>query len=148
MTIANADRQAILQRAIRWIGTPYADAHTDSSWRDPTRIPRTFDCSSFVCRVAMDALGIAPDLLVARAGWLADHLASVTSPEIGDVVCYERASIGLDRAWHVMLYAGNGMVIGACDATQAVIIRAIDYKPVRGHRWRLAAQPFRCLELS
>lgn len=105
----------------------------------------------------MEALGYAPTFLAANARWLADNLAPVDSPELGDVVSYWRPAIGgetqlgHDRVWHVMLYAGNGQVIGACDTKRAVVLRAIDYKPVLGpRRWRFVGDPpapFRRLEV-
>ena len=96
-----------------------------------------------MCRVAIEALTCSADLLVPDARWLLDHLVEIATPEPGDVVGYSRAAVGdevtdaLARLWHVMLYNGNGMVIGACDARRAVVVRPIDYKPVRGaRRWR------------
>jgi hypothetical protein len=49
-----------------------------------------------------------------------------------------------------MLYAGNALVIGACDIAGSVVERPIDYEAEHGAlRWSLAgARPFRRLELA
>jgi cell wall-associated NlpC family hydrolase len=155
--ITPRQRVRILREARRWIGVRYDDGHTDTSWRARETSPTSFDCSTFVCRVAMEALGYGTTALAPDAGWLIEHLMPVSSPEPGDLVGYERAATpdeigkGYDRVWHVMLYAGNGQVIGACDAKRAVVMRPIDYKPVLGPRqWRFVGHspaPFRRLEL-
>jgi hypothetical protein len=127
------------------------------TWKDRLISPQAFDCSTFVCRVAIEALGFGPDSLLPDAGWLIDHLTHVDTPHIGDLVGYGRPAIGdevaggYDCLWHVMLYAGNGMVIGACDLKGRVVTRPIDYKPARGtRRWRYVGDPpapFRALQL-
>ena len=116
-------RRAILCAARKWLGAP-------------------FDCAAFVCRVALDAGMVGDDLLVPDAAWLIDHLAKVDAPQIGDVIGYVRPGAGSERLCHLMLYAGNGMVIGACDTKRRVVTRPIDYRPAqREHRWRYAGDP-------
>ena len=83
----------------------------------------------------MEALHIPRDRLIADPRWLIDALAVVVSPMPGDVVCYERTPSDLgaslpERVWHLMLYEGNGRVIGACDVQRRVIVRAFDFKAV------------------
>jgi cell wall-associated NlpC family hydrolase len=124
------------------LGVSY-DIRPDSAWDDLTRKPTSFDGATFVCRVAAETLGSQSDRLVPDARWLIDILVEATTPEPGDVVGYSRAATGdevvggQERLWHVMLYAGNGMVIGACDARRAVVVRPFDYKPVLGtRRWQ------------
>jgi len=114
--------------------------------------PRAFDAASFVCRVAMDALGAAT--LSNDPPWLLDHLVCVNSPLPGDVVGYARTGTPLDResgelmAWHVMIYYGCGRVIGACDLAGCVVVRELEYGREYGERqWHLATPPFRMLEV-
>jgi cell wall-associated NlpC family hydrolase len=155
MGLTSQHRRQLLCEARRWLGTSYDDRGADPAWSDPSAVPDTFDCSTYVCRVAIDALGYPPTLLRPDAAWLIDNLVEVAAPELGDVVGYERAEIsndpriGYDRTWHIMLYAGNGMVIGACDANRAVVIQPIDYQPIQGRRQRRLdanrAVPFRQL---
>ena len=156
VSVRAGQRRAILGAARRWLGTSYDDERGDLDWKDLSATPNRLDCSTFVCRIAMEALGSSPDAFAPDAGWLIDNLVPVMTPELGDLVAYGRAAIGAeiamgyDRVWHVMLYAGNGMVIGACDAKRAVVIRPIDYKSIaEARRWRLVGDPegpFRALE--
>lgn len=125
------------------------------TWRDRTVTPKLFDCSTFVCRVAMEALGYASDLLAADAEWLLDHLFEVAAPAPGDVVGYGRAANAAEEAmgravvWHVMIYLGNGEVIGADNIAGKVVIRPIEYEAALGDRqWRfIDPPPFRMLQL-
>ena len=142
MPISVPQRQAILRAARAWLGIAY-DSRPDPAWDDLGHMPTSFDGATFVCRVAAEALKQPPEQLVPDARWLIDNLVEVGTPEPGDVVGYSRAAAGDCAAsgtpwlWHVMIYEGNGMVIGACDARRAVVVRPIDYKPVLGpRRWR------------
>jgi len=102
----------------------------------------------------MEALGYGPETLVSDARWLIDHLTMVESPGLGDLVCYGRepsvygVTDDVEPRWNVMLYVGNGLVIGACDIAGAVTSRPIDYG---AQRWRLIddpVSPFRTLKLQ
>ena len=142
MSITVVQRQAILRAARTWLGISY-DSRPDPAWDDLTHKPASFDGATFVCRVASEALEYPSEQLVPDARWLLDNLVEAATPEPGDVVGYSRAATGdkvagaRDRLCHVMLYNGNGMVIGACDARRSVVIRPFDYKPVLGpRRWR------------
>lgn len=149
-------RATILSAAKRLLGTPYDFGHDDPSWRDLRATPKSFDCSTFLCRIAMDALGVSVGRLIDSAGWLLDHLVEVRRPAPGDVVGYGRAgttaeaAAGYDVLWHVMLYVGNGQVLGACDVAGQVVARPLDSEVSLGRRqWRLiAAPPFRLLQLK
>lgn len=152
--IARSQRQQLVRLAQKWLGTPYDDTHDDDAWKNLHTKPTTFDCSSFVCRVAMEVVGFWPGQLLADSGWLLDNLVEVESPQLGDVVGYGRPAVGEERetynvVWHVMLYCGSGRVIGACDLAGAVTVRPMDYEPSWGDRqWRLAEPPpFRALAL-
>lgn len=130
---------------------------SDAVTRDVPDAPASLDGSTFVCRVAIEVLGTDPNAIIPEAGWLMDHLIAVEAPQIGDVVGYERPAIrgasGRRYDWlhYVMLYAGNGTVIGVCETTGRVINRPIDYRPALGaRRWRLVRDPpspFRQLRL-
>lgn len=151
MPVTIAQRQAILRAARAWLGTAY-DRRPDPAWGDLGNKPRSFDGATFVCRVAAEALKHPPEQLAPDARWLIDNLVEVGTPEPGDVIGYSRGAVGDEvagggaRLWHVMLYDGNGMVIGACDARRAVVVRPVDYKPVLGPlRWRFEGA--RSLEL-
>lgn len=141
-------RALILTEARRWLGKGYDYTHANLQWRDLHAMPDVFDCSSFVCRVAMDALHQAPNVLVQSARWLIDHLVEVDSVEPGDVVGYGRPAIPEDGAvghqlvWHVMIYAGTGQVIGACDIAGHVTLRPWEYERDFGkRRWHVIAPP-------
>lgn len=147
-------RQQLVRAAERLRGTPYDNRHTDEAWRNLHAPPAAFDCSTFVCRVAMEALGFWPDQLVPSAAWLLDNLVEVASPQLGDLVGYGRAAIGNERAtydvvWHVMMYCGVGRVIGACDIAGAVTVRSMEYEPRLANRqWRaVEPTPFRALAI-
>ncbi len=155
MALDSGKRTKILASARRWAGTPYDEGHGDPSWRDVRSTPSALDCSTFVCRVAIDALGCAPELLAPNAGWLLDNLVEVDTPALGDLVGYGRAAdpaeylSGHEVIWHVMMYLGIGHVIGACDIAREVTTRPIEYEPELGARqWKLVDEPaFRTLEL-
>jgi hypothetical protein len=107
--------------------------------------PRLLDGAGFVCRVAVEALGLPPAMLQSRPSWLLDNLVEVDVPGPGDVVGYR------DRDdEHVMLYLGNGLVIGACNVAGSVTIRSIEYeRDEHGNRWTLVDPPaFRVLDLA
>jgi len=94
----------------------------------------------------MEALGSTQ--LLPDAGWLIDNLIEVASPEPGDLVGYGRSGTQAERSggyhavWHVMLYAGSGRVIGACDLARKVVERPIDYELSLGVRqWRCVGVP-------
>lgn len=154
MALDAAKRMKVLARAQRWSFTAYDYSHSDPSWKDPGVVPSVFDCSTFICRVAIDALDYSPQLLGPSAAWLLDNLVKVDTPTPGDLVGYGRApdpteySAGHDVIWHVMLYLGAGMVIGACDIAGEVTIRPLDYEAELGDRhWKLIDPPaFRVLE--
>jgi hypothetical protein len=138
VSLSIQQRTAILNVARSWIDVPYDDSNADAGWNDIASRPASFDCATFVCRVAMDALGVSRDRLIADARWLIDRLPAVAAPMPGDLVCYERPGARNDRVVHVMLYEGNGRVIGACDIQRRVVARAFDYKAVAtSRRWRL-----------
>lgn len=153
-------RQAILRAARQLVGMGYDDTHGETTWKDLTEKPRVLDCSTFVCRVAMEALGYGATDLAADAGWLLDRLIEISTPEPGDLVGYGRRATRAERQqfvdhgvlWHVMLYAGNGTVIGACDVAGAVVVRPIIYEEELGHRqWKWVGRSvaaFRILERS
>lgn len=148
-------RGLILTQARRWLGTRYDYSHTDPRWSDRHATPDVFDCSTFVCRVAMDALQHGPGFLAHSARWLLDNLVETENVEPGDVVGYGRpailddGAIGHQIVWHVMIYVGNGQVIGACDIARGVTIRAWEYEhDLAKRRWHLIAPPpFRTLVL-
>jgi cell wall-associated NlpC family hydrolase len=138
--------------AERWRGTRYDYTHSDDTWKNIHAKPARFDCSTFVCRIAMEALGLGLGELAADAAWLLDHFVEVESPQPGDLVGYGRAAVGeecdtRDVVWHVMLYRGTGSVIGACDIAGEVMVRPMEYTADLGDRqWRLIeTPPFRTL---
>jgi cell wall-associated NlpC family hydrolase len=156
--LSGDQRREILAAARGLLGVPYDHSHADTSWKNLSAKPRSLDCSTFVCRVAAEALRLD---LPASAASLIDQLAVVASPQPGDLVGYGRAGkrderlAGYDALWHVMLYAGNGEVIGACDLAGAVVVRPIAYDESLGRRrWRFvldegdAPSPYRVLELA
>lgn len=153
MALDARKRRQILETARQWSGIPYDHSHGDVTWRDPS--PTMFDCSTFVCRVAVDALGYEPSTFAAGALWLLDNLVEVDEPRAGDIVGYGRAAsgdeylAGHDVVWHVMIYSGPGSVIGACDIAGEVTTRPIEYESGLGdRRWKLIDKPtFRALEL-
>lgn len=158
--LTNVQRRAVVDVAQRLVGIPYDHDHDGESWRDLRKRPAALDCSSFVCRVACEALQIPASALAPSAEWLLDSLPIAESPLPGDVVGYWRAALRAERVhgrsivWHVMIYAGNGGVIGACNIAGTVTKRAIEYEPQLGPaRWRLIdheiepAQPFRSLRI-
>ena len=157
VALTAVQRQAILRAARRRLEIPYDWTHGDVSWRNLSATPRALDCSSFVCRVAMEALGYTQDHLAPGAEWLIDNLIEVSSPELGDLVGYGRAAtddefaVGHDEIWHVMIYVGNGDVIGACDIAGEVVVRPIDYEAAHGpRRWTRGEDPngpYRALEV-
>lgn len=123
---------------------PYDDVHDAQAWKDLAARPRALDCSTFVCRVAADARLFRPGLLAPDAGWLLDYFAEIPEPSVGDLVGYGRPARrhASERyrsvAWHVMIYAGNGDVIGACDIARRVIVRPMLYERSLGVRqWHL-----------
>lgn len=160
MALTQTHRQRIVQVGRRYLGTPYDHGHTGSDWSDLSTSPRALDCSTFVCRVAIEVLGCQFDDVRPSAEWLIDNLRVIREPELGDVVGYGRALheedvmslAGYDALWHVMIYAGNGMAIGACDIAGEVTLRPLDYEAKLGRRrWHfveLPSAPFRCLELA
>lgn len=98
-------------------------------------------------------MGHVPNLLAADARWLIENLVAIRSPQPGDVVGYQRRATvesPHDVVWHVMLYVGNGSVIGACDVAGAVVIRPIEYETSLGSRqWKFAgASPFRMISVA
>jgi hypothetical protein len=106
------------------------------------------DCASFVCWVAAAVLGHTCAALVADARWLIDALPTITFPLPGDIVCYQRRVLlneaphrGLQRN-HVMMYVGNGQVVGACDVAGRIIARPLDYESNLGPRqWHIIDPP-------
>lgn len=149
--VTRSERQQLVRAAQRLLGTDYDNSHGDDGWQNLHRKPTSFDCSTFVCRVAMEVLGYWPGHLSADAAWLLDHLVEVASPQPGDIVGYGRAATGGEREtrdvlWHVMFYAGVGDVIGACDVAGEVTVRGMEYELSLGVRqWSLAEPPFRAL---
>jgi len=150
--ISRTQRQQLVRAAERWRGTRYDYAHSDDAWKNLHAKPVLFDCSTFVCRVAMEALGLWPGELAADAAWLLDNLVEVESPQPGDLVGYGRVAVGDERitrdvVWHVMLYRGTASVIGACDIAGEVTVRPMEYAADLGDRqWRLIeTPPFRAL---
>lgn len=148
-------RSRIIAQARRWVGKTYDATHADTAWRDVTDEPAVFDCSSFVCRVAIEVFGYDPERLARSASWLLDNLPEVQSPKPGDLVGYGRAAtpddgaLGHQSVWHVMLYLGSGQVIGACDVAGKVTIRPLIYEFELGRRqWSLTTPPFRLLRLA
>lgn len=153
--LSRPQRRQVLNVARSLLGIAYDDSHVDASWRDLERKPRALDCSTFVCRVALEALGLD---LPPAAATLIDQLAMVDSPQPGDLVAYWRGGNpvemlgGYDVVFHVALYVGNGHVIGACDVARAVVQRAIGYEEALGpRRWqfvgdRVEPSPYRRLE--
>jgi len=149
-------RSNILQAALRLRGVTYDDSHDGEPWKDLAARSTTLDCSAFVCRVAAEAGIYAPGALIADAAWLLDHLVEVASPSVGDIVGYGRAAIDEsnerhhDVVWHVMIYAGNAQVVGACDLAGRVVVRPLEYEPEHGdRRWHLIEAPaFRALRLG
>ena len=118
-------------------------AHGDPSWRDRAGAPAALDCSTFVCRVVLDALEYPDDVFYPDPAWLLGHLCCVDTPIPGDLVGYRRS----DQR-HVMLYLGSGLVIGACDIAGEVTIRPFEYESSLGDRqWKLVATPFRLLSV-
>lgn len=156
MAITSAQRRWLVDAARSYDGIRYDTGHGDLSWRSLDLNPTRFDCATFVCRVALEVIGHVPDLLAADARWLAENLVAVPSPQLGDVVGYRRRATGVesqmghDVVWHVMLYLGNGSVIGACDVAGAVAIRPIDYEASLGSRqWKFARpSPFRMISVA
>jgi len=154
-------RRRIVSAAWRLQGVPYDRTHGDVSWTRLRRRPASLDCSTFVVRVACEALGYDVGDLAADAGWLLDRLAHVDgpTPSPGDVVGYCRKAatkaerLGGPLVWHVMIFVGRGAVVGACDLEGCVVARPIDYEPWRPRRWWRIEEPvvppapFRRLEL-
>jgi len=104
MTQEIETRQYIIALAMKFLGTPYV-------WGGCT--PAGFDCSGFVIWI-LQVFNILP-----AGDWTAAMLAKrftvTTSPQIGDLVFYGRAS---DVITHVMFFAGvnadtGPMVVGA-----------------------------------
>jgi len=87
-------RQQILQAARNLLGIPYVLGGEDRSG---------IDCSGFT-QLVYDAVGIH---LPRTAAEQADKYPRVSSPLPGDLVAWN------DPATHVMIYYGNGLVIGA-----------------------------------
>jgi hypothetical protein len=80
--------------------------------------------------------------------WLIDTLPATSLPQPGDIVCYQRLALPNEPAhrgrWrnHVMLYLGNGNVIGACDIEGRVATRPVDYESSLGARqWQFIDPP-------
>lgn len=146
-------RSKIVESAMRLRDVPYDDTHDSDGWRDLSHRPRALDCSTFVCRVAADAGLYRPGLLAEDAAWLLDCLEEVPSPSVGDLVGYGRQSLPREQyrdvVWHVMLYAGNSTVIGACDVAGRVVQRPLEYeRELASRQWRLIASPsFRALRI-
>jgi hypothetical protein len=103
--------------------------------------------ADFLRYVAIAALGDSGRELVADARWLFDHLQGVRSPDVGDVVgfsccCCEPANS------RVMLYAGNGSVIGVVRETGVVTSQPIDTIVATRHApFAWSPSLSRCLEL-
>jgi len=156
--------------AAEWLQrVPYDYSHSDDSWQNLYAPPASLDCSSFVCRVACEALGYSVGTLGTDANWLLDNLAHVTGgvPEPGDIVGYYRKAmtsmerlIAGPRVWHVMMFVGRDRitgrdtVVGACDLAGRVEVRPIVYEQHWGaRRWRRIGEgidppaPFRRLAL-
>lgn len=127
-----AMRKYIIALAMKFLGTPYV-------WGGCT--PDGFDCSGFVIWI-LQVFNILP-----AGDWTASGLARrftiTTSPQIGDLVFYGKAS---DVITHVMFFAGvndvtGAMVVGASggDHTTTTIEQArlkgamVKYKPI-GYR--------------
>ena len=149
MAIDDHARGRILRAARKLRGRPYDHDRSDDTWQDITVEPATFTCSTFVCRVGMEALGHAPDFFAHEARWLLDELHVVDAPKPGDLVGYCRLPDhaerrrGHDLVWHVMIYLGNGDVIGDCDLAGEVTVRALEYEDHHGDwQWQLIMAPF------
>lgn len=148
-------RSKIIEAAMRLREIPYDDAHDRQAWRDLTARPRALDGSAFVCRVVADAGLYRPGLLTPEATWLLDYFEEIPEPSVGDLVGYARLAPGRasarfrDVACQVMIYAGNGDVVGACDIARRVVVRRMEYERNLGSReWKLIEpSPFRALRV-
>ena len=146
-------RSKIIEAALRLRGVPYDDGHDGVAWKDLGSRPLVLDCSTFVCRVAADAGLFRPGLLAADAAWLLDYFVEVSSPSVGDLVGYGRRALTSERhrdvVRHVMVYAGNATVVGACDVAGHVVVRPIEYEAkLAARRWNLiSTPPFRALRV-
>jgi len=156
-------RRRIVATALRLRGIPYDHSHGDHSWKKLSVRPSSLDCSAFVARVSCKALGYDVGTLAADAKWLMKNLANVEGdrPELGDIVGYCRNATPAEQQLvagplmrHVMIYVGNGVVVGACDIAGGVVSRPIAYEPRLGARcWiRVSTRhsplaPYRRLEL-
>jgi cell wall-associated NlpC family hydrolase len=153
--MTGAERSTLLEVAYGLVGTPYDYGHDGTEWKDLSRPPNALDCSTYVCRVAAEAGLYRPGLLAPDAAWLLDHLVETPSPSVGDIVGYGRRALPgtnetfRDFVWHVMIYAGTGLVIGACDLAGTVVIRPLEYEAAYGHRqWLVVEEPsFRVLSI-
>ena len=129
-------RKYIIALAMKLVGVPYL-------WGGCT--PAGFDCSGF-CIWILQVFGILPAGDWTAAG-LAKRFTVTTSPQIGDLVLYGKAS---DVITHVMFFAGvnadtGPMVVGASggDHTTTTVEFAhlkgamVKYKPADYRRDRL-----------
>jgi len=138
-TLTATQRRAIVTTARRWVGTPYSNRYV-VGWHDLEQQPTAFDSATFVCRVAIEALDHVPRAYVPSATWLLLSLVAVDAPQLGDVVAVHH------EAWHVMIYAGGGAVVGACELAGEVAI--VPFDRLR-HRARFDGEPaYRALVLK
>lgn len=143
------ERTRVLDAARDLVGTPFDFEHDAEAWKDLSTSPTSLDSTAFVCRVAAEAGLYRTGLLVPDATWLLDHFVATQSPSLGDIVGYMRRSTADEVELHLMIYAGTGHVIGACDLSREVTIRPLEYEEAYGdRRWHLLqSPPFRVLHV-
>lgn len=160
-TLTQEQAQEVLRQAWRWADKLYERQESNGPWCFEESDPPSFDCSTLVCRVAKDALGMElPD----NAETLAKVLSEVSVPVPGDLVFYPRPAtpsdfennelvldetvraceLAADRTlYHVMFFVDHARVFGACDIGERVMERPTHYE----NGWRLIDSPYRRLVL-
>jgi hypothetical protein len=152
--ITRSQRQQLVRGAERWRGTSYDFAHSDNLGESPRD---TDDVRLLHDRVpSRDG---SPRVLARGVGGrravVVNNLVEIPSPQPGDLVGCGRPAVGdkresYDVVWHVMLYAGNGCVLGACEVTGKVTTRSMEYeRDLDARQWHLIEAPsFRALTLK